>query len=1284
MKRISFILILLITFFNIDIVMADGCDDVTLTSKGNPGGSGLYFGGYQVYNYEVYVNGSSKTAICHDPGVHAWDRSGETLKCLRVVGDPTSTDTVQNIFDAGINSIMSDSTNHNKWLTINFYQLLFPTKVDVRFANGDLHSRQVFYFEYQVSRYLNESNKDANAVSLREKIKTLKRYAGTTVGTPYNVSNSYSNYNNEASSISGVISKVLNAFDAAIDYAKNGGTAVTINKNPKRTKSSTETEEINKFTYNLDVNNFSENGEIYLDYSCTSGCSYVTSTKFYLNGNEIQAGNLSSTNIRTLLTEEIGSSGEKNYSGKVEFVIEFTGPKVEECSDTTYNLSLRYKDSRLEKYSYEVSTGERVGENQRLYVLGNTNSNVFRTTTLNNSFKMCTNKLEADSCKTYISDVSCEVCKEDNNKIEIKEGYDEEDVCVNPTEDKLDIKKCVANDNAKDTAGNTHKKADLTTEAGSDNFVNNSDGRGIYCKEDFMIEFPGSKKVDSGRYFTLRAKIDGTESCYSTRIKDNDSTNAQVKANAKSTVDGYKLYSNAKALLECLNGPESDTCIKISYYVFGGECDSEIRYNTYTTSPDKDGKCPDGYSKSGDTCSQTTSWTKHYYYWIPGIGVTWYYDYYDSASCSKITTSSHVNYEDESLKRCKYDDKPFDFDSDAEAENLKPLVAGALGRASTVSCSVGSADTSKGLSGSVRCTGSGATGFTATLGTGGMYSILENYNKVIGFYTGGASMGGEITDGASGYTGSGEGSYGVMINPHPFGGWQMNYNFNPELHYWYPEPYMNDIKNDAFEKTKESMTREPTEYCVGDVSKDYKECSTGWTTTLTEGNGGVETDKACACTTDGCQMYSYVLNNAKYIKQSEKGSAEFITPTQFYSIFPTPNIGMARPGTEIPNGEELTNGLPVSLNAQNGLNNYLLWFENLGEYFDGDKLGRIWGDYNSVIATTLLAQTSEACGNDNPALKYDYTYNGEYKDEGLYVCRYDVNVCNDDQNDSGCSPTPDGVCTSGCPDDPDCFCPSCPPDVKNRCSILKDEGGGDHYIGKNGTEVSKQLYESQCCPSGHCGVYCPTCLYNGQDLQVIYRQITNEDVNPTERELGKNWAFDEIIDSAIELKAKVTTEEIQNNNNDIFDIDFSDENSSSDAFAMQVKMDMQTMSWIRSYNNNHNGYIDGKLNCYDLEANGKTYKNIYCYSDFIDQILVSEVKDNVKILGPERPAEGLRKTNSDTYFTSWVKAGTNIDPKWSQWNISDTVALEYTKHFGIEYDEATGKETDYHVGPSWK
>ena len=622
---------------------------------------------------------------------------------------------------------------------------------------------------------------------------------------------------------------------------------------------------------------------------------------------------------------------------------------------------------------------------------------------------------------------------------------------------------------------------------------------------------------------------------------------------------------------------------------------------------------------------------------------------------------------------------------DSRSICIRPSLEAELGRQSNFSCSCGG-DASKGGV-SCSCSGSGATGFTSGLGTGAMWSILKNYNKVIGFYTGGASMGGgSITEGDIGYSGSGEGSYGVMVNPNPFGGWQMNYNFDPEMHFWYPEIYMQYFKNDTLIRSDETMEREPAEYCTGDVSKDYKECygNGGWKESLSLGAIGdtsadVYQGESCACTLDGCKKYTYAVSNVKYIKQSQKATAKFVTPTQFYNFFPTGKIGVADSGEEFKNSEELTNGLPVALNSSNGAKDYLLWYEKLGEFYDADKLGRIWGEYNSVVGTTLLAQTNEACG-ENPSLRYDYTYEGEYKDEGLYVCKYDVNTCSDEQTEN-CSPEKDGKCDASCPEDPDCFCPSCPPDVANSCAILEDESGDRHYMGKRGSEVSQSTYESQCCPSGNCGVYCETCLYNGQDLQVDYRQITSEDVNPTDRALGRNWNWNDSIDSAIELKAYVTTKEIEEKGDEIFDIDFSNTTSSSGSgdFAMQVDMDMRTMSWIRDYNRSHNGYLDSELDCYDLEYNGKTYKNIYCYSKFIDDILGSEVSGNIKIVGGERPTEALRKTNSGNYFTNW----TTVGESGSSWGVSDAISMEYTTHFGKEFDDS-GRATDYHVGPSWK
>ena len=47
----------------------------------------------------------------------------------------------------------------------------------------------------------------------------------------------------------------------------------------------------------------------------------------------------------------------------------------------------------------------------------------------------------------------------------------------------------MANDDAKDTAGNTHKREDLSSEAGTSNFEEG----GIFCKEDYLLTLPGSR-----------------------------------------------------------------------------------------------------------------------------------------------------------------------------------------------------------------------------------------------------------------------------------------------------------------------------------------------------------------------------------------------------------------------------------------------------------------------------------------------------------------------------------------------------------------------------------------------------------------------------------------------------------------------------------------------------------------------------------------------------------------------------------------------------------------------
>jgi len=325
------------------------------------------------------------------------------------------------------------------------------------------------------------------------------------------------------------------------------------------------------------------------------------------------------------------------------------------------------------------------------------------------------------------------------------------------------------------------------------------------------------------------------------------------------------------------------------------------------------------------------------------------------------------------------------------------------------------------------------------------------------------------------------------------------------------------------------------------------------------------------------------------------------------------------PNVNIENGSPLTNRLPVGLGTTQGVYNYTLIVNNLGEYYNSDKLGRVWGAKDSVVSETL--KENSQC-QQTGALKYETNIDGTYFDNGVYVCAYKVN------------------------------CPDCPVECEENGCYNPD------------------------CPDGNCPVECKNCIYNNNNSNINYRPITPGDLNPNDRDLGKNWQHDNSISTALEMKAYVTTEEIEENGENIYDINY-ESTDINDDFAMEVVMDSKMISKIRAYNEQHEddgGYLNNSLKCYDHEnsEDGKTYKNIYCYSTFIDELLTdNDTKDNIKITGGTRyltEAERKAKSQWSGYWTTWSEANLN------KWTITTEHGLAYYKENYAEIG----------IGPAWK
>ena len=250
-------------------------------------------------------------------------------------------------------------------------------------------------------------------------------------------------------------------------------------------------------------------------------------------------------------------------------------------------------------------------------------------------------------------------------------------------------------------------------------------------------------------------------------------------------------------------------------------------------------------------------------------------------------------------------------------------------------------------------------------------------------------------------------------------------------------------------------------------------------------------------------------------------------------------------------------------------------------------------------------------------------------------------------------------------------CPNgkCPPSIEYKCRNVDGVYYGKDYQkitddNKSPYPTIEAKFKAECCPDGDCPVICEVCIRNN----IVYRTITPADINPNDRTLGKNWRFDkDNITTGMELKAYVTTNEIIEDNERIFDINVDSEDN--EEFAIEITMDASTINYIKKYNQGRE-FTDNSLDCYDYKnsKDGIVYKNIFCYSKFIDK-LINEKKGDIKI-SVRRPISKSDRNNYNTdkigYWTVWPKA---------IWNVKTTQEISY-------YQTNFGEENN--IGPSWK
>lgn len=459
-------------------------------------------------------------------------------------------------------------------------------------------------------------------------------------------------------------------------------------------------------------------------------------------------------------------------------------------------------------------------------------------------------------------------------------------------------------------------------------------------------------------------------------------------------------------------------------------------------------------------------------------------------------------------------------------------------------------------------------------------------------------------------------------------GWQNNFLFEQKIGYYYNENRGNDEYKSPYYDILESAQNKDLYYLEGTGSAapkptskieiwkkatdDKIETGSDYTFDLSIENGSTgkynykssyggtfETRKYTVCKDPegSCEIREEQISQAAFVKKYVEKEQDYITPTAFYQIAAngkiTVNSGYTGDKVQL---EALFNSLPVSTKTVGG-GIFKLNIEWLGEFYDKDNaVGRLM-DIPGVAWTDR--RQGGTTFMDSP--KHQDSFTGDYK------CYYE----------SPCRP-----------DD----CPNCD---------FVCEGEDCDWIQ---------------CPE--CKIDCTNCIFDLNKLNVNFRTISTTNFNSANRTYGYNWITSSSM-QALQLlnkKADATIKEIEEVNESIYDPEGKTSDGSS-ALALSIKLTPQAIRELKNYNKKHSsdgGYINDSLTCYDAEVNGKTYKNIYCYSEVIDDLV-----KNYEVTIPDG-----KRLDSETARA----ASQNQNGYWELWS---------DKHEFIYSESVIG-------GPSWK
>jgi len=474
----------------------------------------------------------------------------------------------------------------------------------------------------------------------------------------------------------------------------------------------------------------------------------------------------------------------------------------------------------------------------------------------------------------------------------------------------------------------------------------------VSCKEDYIMTMPTAKLVNAGRYFTFKAKIEGTKTCYTNTI-DREQYNKDIIARQEDMIAKYNEYRKWYELWKGTITPVSGT-----YTGTSCSCDSH---------------------GCGPSCGSTS----YYPQWKATATVS---DWTTVTSAPESTGVVTIRQGAQGVS-----------DTNEYQETTGE---------STYTCSGGSWTTCSGSGANRTCTDHSCAGGSTTYYTGHQTVCDESCYRDI--------LKGRMEAAKAALIASQEAYRDTLEEFDECSTWESEINYDPEVYYDYEEDYMNLLTNHIGEMEEDKSTSGASDwYCNSRVAsgsgvestkgqlsdKNYEQCNTNSTghTTASLNYIYCDPDSSCKITPED-------VSSARYKKVSSGVTANYKPKTLFYNVYPTGEITVNQADDNV----ALENKLPVALDTERGIYKYTVNVEKLGEFYHmdpTDNLGRYVGSSTAVVDLTKLVYNCAYLVNIQITDGWVCDFDDICTDDCIVNCKgpnCDDNICEGDECVADC------------------------------------------------------------------------------------------------------------------------------------------------------------------------------------------------------------------------------------------------------------------------------------------